>query len=89
MIFGAILALVKVGQSKAENMHFLSIFSELSFESGFRYQFERYAWTPVFMRFGAILSLVQGWSNQGLKDALLPTFSELSFESGFRYPFER
>ena len=40
-------------------------FSELSFESGLRYPFERKTWTLFFMRFGAILALVQGWSNKG------------------------
>ena len=32
---------------------------KLSFESGFRYPFERYALTPIFMSFGAILALSQ------------------------------
>ena len=38
-------------------------FLEIEFEIGFRYLFERQAWTPIFMRFGVILARVQGWSN--------------------------
>ena len=43
----------------------LFTFLELSFESGFRNPFKRYAWTPIFIRFGTIFSVIQGWAKQG------------------------
>ena len=65
MRFGAILARVQGWSNQSRKDALLLTFSELSFESGFRYPFEIEAWTPIFMRFGAILDPVQGWSNQG------------------------
>ena len=55
---------LKVGDTRIKICTF-STFSELTFQSGFRYTFEKYPWTPIFMRFIAILACVQGWSNQG------------------------
>ena len=58
MRFGAIFALVQGWSNQGRNDALLSTFLELSFECGFRYPFERYVWTPIFMRFEAILDLV-------------------------------
>ena len=65
MIFGAILALIECWLNQGLKDALLSTFLELSFESGFRYPFEREEWRPIFMRFGSILALIQGWVNQG------------------------
>ena len=63
MRFGAILALVQGSLNQGRKYAILSTFLELSFESGFRYPFERYAWTYKSIRFGFILAHVKGWLN--------------------------
>ena len=50
----------KFGQTKVENMHFCWL-SRNWVLSWFRYQFEIYAWTPIFIIFGVILALIQVW----------------------------
>ena len=81
MRFWVILACVKGWLNQGWKHALLSTFSELSFESGFRYPFQRLELTPIFMRFGAIFTLVQGWSKQGWKYTLLSTFGQIKVKN--------
>ena len=76
-------------KQRPKKLEFSSPFLELKFESRFRYPFERYACTPIFLEFHVILVVNQGCQNKGLRDALVFNFSKLKFEIEFRYPFER